>query len=202
MRLLSMSSFLHASALWSTRCPSCVDHHQPTVPRRNLTGFLNILEACRHHAVEHLVYAHHLQSTASTRRCPTPQTTVWTTPSASCSHQEGERASTRLHPPYDFPTTDCVSLPSTVPKPARHGLLLLRKAITEEGDQGLQRRHVARLHLRRRHHRRTPASSPHRRKRDGDRYKIYNIGNNKPVTLSPSSRPRVLPGKTAERSTC
>jgi len=33
-----------------------VNHPQPYI-HSNITGFLNILEACRHHAVEHLVYA-------------------------------------------------------------------------------------------------------------------------------------------------
>ena len=36
----------------------------------NLVGFTNILEGCRHHGVEHLVYAVELASTAATRKLP------------------------------------------------------------------------------------------------------------------------------------
>ena len=49
----------------------------------NLIGFYNILEACRHHEVEHLVYASSSSYTDQTRKYLIRQTTRWITLSAS-----------------------------------------------------------------------------------------------------------------------
>lgn len=49
----------------------------------NVTGFMNILEGCRHNKVQHLVYASSRACTAATPGCRSPSTTASITRSAS-----------------------------------------------------------------------------------------------------------------------
>ena len=49
----------------------------------NLIGFYNILEACRHNPVEHLVYASSSSVYGNNKRYPIPRRTRWIIPSAS-----------------------------------------------------------------------------------------------------------------------
>lgn len=46
----------------------------------NLIGFYNILEACRHHEVEHLVYASSSSVYGSNKKCLTAPMTKWIIP--------------------------------------------------------------------------------------------------------------------------
>lgn len=46
----------------------------------NVDGFLNILEGCRHHQVDHLVYASTSRCTAATPTCHSRCMTMWTIP--------------------------------------------------------------------------------------------------------------------------
>jgi UDP-glucuronate 4-epimerase len=45
----------------------------------NITGFLNILEACRHHPVENLIYASSSSVYGLNKKCPLPPVPMWIT---------------------------------------------------------------------------------------------------------------------------
>jgi UDP-glucuronate 4-epimerase len=168
----------------------------------NISGFMNILEGCRHNGVRHLVYA----SSSSVYGANT-RDALFRPPQCGpsrlpvCRHQEGQRA----HGPHLCqPLQNPLHRPAVLHRlrslgPPGHGLFLFTKAILDgQTHRCLQRREDApRLHLYRRHRR---GHGPgHRQGRgranpawSGDApdpgtsyapYRIYNIGNNNPVEL-------------------
>ena len=71
----------------------------------NIVGFLNILEGCRHHDVEHLVTPPQL-GLRRMRRCPSPPATMWTPVSLYAATKKSNElmAHTYSHL-YNLPTT-------------------------------------------------------------------------------------------------
>lgn len=56
------------------------DHQPGCVCGKQFGGVLSLLEACRQHPVEHLVYASSSSVYGATPRCPTVRTTMWISP--------------------------------------------------------------------------------------------------------------------------
>ncbi len=130
--------------------------------RSNITGFLNILEACRHHPVAHLVYASSSSVYGGNTRLPFAESDNVDHPvSLYAATQEVERADgAHLQPPVRHPDHRAALLHRLRPVgPAGHGAVPVH-----QGDpRGTTRRRVqprpdaARLHLHRRHRRRRGA---------------------------------------------
>ena len=156
----------------------------------NLTGFLNILEACRHHAVEHLVYASSSSVYGLNEKVPYSTDDRVDNPVSlyAATKKANELLAHAYTHLYDFPTTGLrfftVYGPWGRPDMAYYSFA---KAITEgkvikvfnHGDMWRDFTYVddiitALLRI---------IPSPPRENEHGDRYKVYNIGNNKPVTL-------------------
>ncbi len=156
----------------------------------NLTGFLNILEACRHHAVEHLVYASSSSVYGLNEKVPYSTADRVDNPVSlyAATKKANELLAHAYTHLYGFPTTGLrfftVYGPWGRPDMAYYSFA---KAITEgktikvfnNGDMWRDFTYVddiitALLRI---------IPSPPAANEHGDRYKLYNIGNNKPVTL-------------------
>lgn len=156
----------------------------------NLIGFLNILEACRHHGVEHLVYASSSSVYGLNEKVPYSTTDRVDNPvslyaATKKSNELLAHAYTHL---YGFPSTGLrfftVYGPWGRPDMAYYSFArAIREGKTikvfNNGDMLRDFTYVddiitALLKI---------IPSPPKENEHGDRYKVYNIGNNQPVKL-------------------
>lgn len=157
----------------------------------NLTGFLNILEACRHHGVEHLVYASSSSVYGLNEKVPYSTSDRVDNPvslyaATKKSNELLAHAYTHL---YGFASTGLrfftVYGPWGRPDMAyysfAHSIVAKQRIkIFNNGDMWRDFTYIddvvaALLKI---------IPSPPKNNEHGDRYRVYNIGNNQPVRLS------------------
>ena len=128
----------------------------------NLIGFYNILEACRHHGVEHLVYASSSSVYGSNKKVPYSTEDKVDNPVSlyAATKKSNELMAHAYSKLYNIPSTGLRFFTVYGPWwPPRHGLLWLYQQIIERRyHPDLQLRELqTRLHLCRRHCRRGSA---------------------------------------------
>ena len=125
----------------------------------NLSGFLNVLEACRHHPVRHLVYASSSSVYGGNAKMPFSEADSVDHPVSlyAASKKANELMAHTYSHLYAIPTTGVALLHGLRPVGAAgHGVFLVHaRHARRHADCCLQRRQDdARLHLHRRHRRR------------------------------------------------
>jgi UDP-glucuronate 4-epimerase len=168
----------------------------------NLVGFVNVLEGCRQHAVQHLVYASSSSVYGGNTRMPFAERDNVDHPVSlyAATKKANELMAHTYSHLYRLPTTGLRFF--TVYGPwgaARHGAFPVHPGDPRgSADRRLQPRpHAARLHLRGRHRQsraagvndRVPAPDPDYTAANPDPatsdapYRVFNIGNHQPVPL-------------------
>ena len=125
----------------------------------NLIGFYNILEACRHHPVEHLVYASSSSVYGSNKKVPYSTEDKVDNPVSlyAATKKSNELMAHAYAKLYNIPCTGAALFHGLWPgRTARHGILWLHQQAAPGRDHpDLQLWQLqARLHLHRRHRRR------------------------------------------------
>ena len=167
----------------------------------NITGFLNILEACRKHPVQHLVYASSSSVYGGNTKLPFTESDNVDHPVSlyAATKKSNELMAHTYSHLFGIPTTGLRFFTVYGPwgRPDMALFLFTKRHPRRQAGQGVQpRRHAARLHLHRRHRRRRRARARSRAASDPTfdtdtpdpahswaPYQVLNIGNHGPAGL-------------------